>query len=73
MGFARLMASPIGRLARIVAGLALIAVGFFVQGAWGVVIGVVGAIPLLAGVFNVCLVAPLLRVPFSGARLRAQS
>ncbi len=73
MGFARLMASPIGRLARIVAGLALIAVGFFVQGAWGVVIGVVGVIPLLAGVFNVCLVAPLLRVPFSGARLRAQS
>jgi uncharacterized membrane protein len=72
MGFAKLMATPMGRLIRIVAGMALVAVGIYVGGAWGMVVGVVGAVPLLAGVFNVCLFAPLFGAPFSGARLRPQ-
>ncbi len=69
MAFAEWMASGVGRATRIVAGLVLIAVGIYVGGTWGIVLGVVGAIPLLAGVFNVCLFAPLFGAPFSGARL----
>ena len=72
MGFAKFMAAPLGRVIRIVAGLALIAVGLYVGGTWGVVVGAVGAVPLLAGVFNVCVFAPLFGAPFSGARLRPE-
>jgi hypothetical protein len=35
-------------------------------GVTGLVVMVVGLAPLLAGVFNVCLIAPVIRVPFSG-------
>jgi hypothetical protein len=31
---------------------------------------VVGAIPLLAGIFDVCLIAPLMRAPFLGRDTR---
>lgn len=73
MGFAKFMSSAYGRGIRIVAGMALIAAGFYVQGAWGLVIGVVGAVPLLAGLFDVCIFAPLFGAPFSGSKVRAQA
>lgn len=73
MGFAKWMASPIGRWLRVVAGIALIGAAIYVQGGWGVALGVVGAVPLLAGIFNVCLFAPLFGAPFNGTRLRAQA
>ena len=73
MGFAKFMASPYGRVIRIVAGVALIAAGFYVQGTWGVVLGVVGVVPLLAGIVDVCLFAPLFGAPFSGSKLRTQA
>jgi hypothetical protein len=73
MVFAKFMASPLGRAFRIVAGIALIAVGIYVGSTWGIVLAVVGAVPLLAGVFDVCLFAPLLGVPFSGSRVRTQA
>lgn len=73
MGFAKWMASPVGRWLRVVAGIALIAAGIYVQGAWGVVLGVVGAVPLVAGIFNVCLFAPLFGAPFSGTRFRTEA
>jgi hypothetical protein len=72
MGFTKLMATPLGRLVRIVAGIVLIGIGIYAGTTWGVVLGVVGAVPLLAGIFNVCLFAPLFGAPFSGARLRPQ-
>ena len=72
MGFTKLMATPLGRLVRIVAGIVLIGIGIYAGNTWGVVLGVVGAVPLLAGIFNVCLFAPLFGAPFSGARLRPQ-
>jgi hypothetical protein len=71
MGFARLMSRPYGRILRIVAGVALIGVGFYVEGIWGLILGVVGAVPLLAGVFDVCIFAPLFGAPFSGSKARA--
>ncbi len=73
MGFATFMASWTGRLIRIVAGLALIAVGLFVvAGTAGIILAVVGAVPLVAGVFNFCLLAPLFGGPFMGNQLGAQ-
>jgi hypothetical protein len=65
MGFARFMASTAGRLIRIVAGAALIVVGVFVMGnVLGFVLAVVGLVPLLAGLMNVCVFAPLFGGPF---------
>jgi len=63
------MASFWGRAARIVAGLVLIAIGLYLRNTRGVVISIVGIAPLLAGVFNFCLFAPLFGVPFSARRL----
>jgi hypothetical protein len=65
MGFARFMSSTAGRLIRIVAGLALIIVGVvFVGGTLGTILAVVGLVPLLAGIANVCVFAPLFGGPF---------
>jgi glucose dehydrogenase len=70
-GFFRFIASPIGRVVRAVAGLILIALGvWLVPGAGGWILIVVGLVPLLAGVFDRCVFAPLFRLPFVGSRLR---
>lgn len=64
------MASPAGRLARVVAGLVLIVLGLVIGGA-GLVLAVVGLVPLLAGALDVCLLAPLFGKPLRGAQMRA--
>jgi len=65
--FACFMARPAGRLLRIVAGLALIAWGWTMRGTtMGTVLMIVGVVPILAGVLNVCLLAPIIGAPFSG-------
>ena len=70
--FISFMASPIGRLVRIVAGIALIVWGLFgLAGTLGIIVAVVGAVPLLAGLFDFCLFAPLFGAPLSGAKIRA--
>lgn len=70
MAFCTFMASAAGRGLRILAGLALVLVGLAaVQGTGGTVLAVVGMVPLLAGILNVCLFAPLFRCPLSGAGL----
>lgn len=70
--FVSFMASPVGRIARIVAGIALIAIGLLsVQGTTGIILAVVGLVPLAAGVFDFCLFGPLLGCPFNGAQIRA--
>jgi len=63
------LGSQPGRIVRIVAGLALIATGVLLGGAW-VVLAVVGLLPLAAGVFDFCVLGPLFRLPFIGARFR---
>lgn len=68
MGFARWMANPAGRGLRVVAGLGLIAWGLF-GGAGGVVAGL-GLVPLLAGLLDWCVLAPLFGGPFQGAQAR---
>lgn len=70
-GFVRFMASGVGRGVRIVAGLALIGWGWSMRDqTTGLVLLLVGLVPLGAGVFNVCLIGPLLGAPFSGAKVR---
>jgi len=63
MRIVRLMNSPQGRIARGLAGVALIAAGVVTGGTGGLVLALVGLVPLAAGVFGVCLAAPLLRAP----------
>lgn len=69
MSFVGFMSSMTGRLARIIAGVVLIALGFALGGGWLWLIAV-GAVPLLAGIFDVCLFGPLFRMPFGGRAAR---
>lgn len=66
------LASPAGRIVRIVAGLALVAWGLLgLPGVTGIVVAIVGLVPLVAGLFDFCVFAPLFGNPLSGARIRA--
>ncbi|HZK77233.1 MAG TPA: DUF2892 domain-containing protein [Candidatus Kapabacteria bacterium] len=55
--FVGFMRSPAGRTLRIVLGLFLIWWGFW--GDAGVIVGMIGFVPLAAGTVNFCLFAPL--------------
>lgn len=69
MAFAKFMATWFGRGIRILAGLVLIAIGLFAVGdTAGLVLALIGILPVLAGVFNVCLIAPIIGAPFSGRK-----
>ena len=73
MSFAKFMATASGRALRIVAGLLLAFVGIYlVGGTGGLVLAAVGAVPFVAGLFNVCLFAPLFGAPFLGRKLIEQ-
>lgn len=70
--FVKFMASTAGRVVRVVAGLVLIALGLWViQGTGGIIVAIVGALPLLAGLFDFCALAPLFGNPLSGSKIRA--
>jgi hypothetical protein len=71
--FISFMASTAGRITRIVAGLVLIAIGFFVvdNTTVGVILMIVGLVPLLAGLLDYCVFAPLFGNPISGKKIRA--
>jgi len=67
----RFIAGPIGRLIRAIAGLGLILIGLLlVEGVAGWILAVIGLAPLLAGVLDFCIFAPLFGLPFVGPRLR---
>jgi len=68
--FGQFMASAAGRILRIVAGVVLIALGFRLGDIAGIVIALIGAVPLLAGIFDVCVISALVGGPLSGARIR---
>ena len=68
--FAQFMATPAGRWIRIVSGLVLVAGGLWLQGTARVVVIVIGLIPLLAGVFDFCVISALLGGPFWGKAIR---
>ena len=71
--FVSFMASKTGRLVRIVAGIALVAWGLLgLSGPTGIIVAVIGLVPLLAGIFDVCVFAPLFRNPFKGSEIREE-
>jgi hypothetical protein len=72
-GTMKFLASRNGRIVRIVVGAALVIWGFFgnFASAWvGYILIIVGLIPLLAGIFDKCVFAPLFGLPFDGKKLR---
>lgn len=71
-GFVNFMASTTGRIVRIIAGAALIAYGLLVlTGTTGIIVAVIGAVPLLAGLLDFCVFAPLFGRPLNGPKIRA--
>lgn len=71
MGFVKFMVTGMGRAVRVVAGVALVVVGLVVMGGTGgLILAVVGLVPLLAGLFDVCVFAPLFGLPFLGKQVR---
>jgi Na+/melibiose symporter-like transporter len=69
--FPKFMASPAGRIIRVVAGIVLVALGYFMHSTGGIVVAVVGLVPLVAGLFDFCVFAPLFGAPMSGPKIRA--
>ena len=70
--FISFMASTAGRITRVVAGIALVVWGWFgLGGLTGTIVAVVGLVPLLAGLFDFCVFAPLFGAPLSGPQIRA--
>ncbi len=66
------LASGTGRLVRIVAGIALVVWGWFgLGGTTGLIVAIVGLVPLVAGLFDFCVFAPLFGAPLSGPKIRA--
>lgn len=73
MALIEFLASFSGRMLRVAAGTAIVAVGLLaLDGTAGIIVTVIGMIPLLAGMFDVCLVAPLFGASFSGRQIRRQ-
>lgn len=74
MDFAKFMSSDVGRVLRIVAGLALIVIGLaLIGGVGGIILAVIGVIPLVAGLLDICIIGALfLRTPLRGADVRAR-
>ena len=70
----KFLASTAGRIVRILAGIALIVWGLAgLGGTVGIVLAVIGAVPLLAGIFDFCVFAPLFGNPLSGKKIRLGS
>jgi hypothetical protein len=70
--FVKFMASAAGRIVRILAGIALIAGGLLgIHGVGGAVLAVIGLLPLVAGLFDFCVFAPVFGAPLSGPKIRA--
>ncbi|HEY0653679.1 MAG TPA: DUF2892 domain-containing protein [Chryseosolibacter sp.] len=69
--FAQFMASPAGRITRILAGAGLMILGATQTSAkTKASLLAVGAIPLSAGAFDFCLISPLFKGPFWGSQIR---
>ena len=67
--FERFMASGYGRLARAALGLSIIAAALLLfDGTVALAVAALGLIPIAAGVFNLCPVAPLWGGHFIGAK-----
>ena len=72
MSILRFLSSPTGRWARVFAGVLLIVLGT-ISGGWALLLAAVGAVIVLVGALDVCLLAPLFGKPLSGKAFGASS
>jgi hypothetical protein len=74
--FFAFIASQTGRMIRVVVGIIAILIGLYIalenDSDAGWVIAVIGLVPLAAGLFDFCVLAPLFGRPFNGPALRRQ-
>ena len=68
MRIVKVMNGKAGRAGRVLAGLGLIIAGTAIGGTGGLVLAVIGVVPLAAGAAGACLAAPLLRAPLRARR-----
>lgn len=62
-----------GRIVRAAVGLVLMIVGLvFLKNAWGAVLALIAFVPVIAAMFDVCLIAPLFKYPIEGKKIRAK-
>ena len=66
MSFSKFMSAGLGRSIRVAAGVILTVLGLVGGGGW-IALSVVGLVPLIAGLMNVCLLAPLMGQPLRGS------
>ncbi len=71
MGFTRFMASTTGRVLRVVVGIVLIAGGIALGSVLGIVLALVGLLPLGTGAFDVCIISPAFKAPIRGSEVRS--
>lgn len=69
MAILKFIGSQPGRIVRIAAGLVFITTGILAGGRW-LALAVVGLLPLVAGVFDLCVLGPLFHLPFLGPKFR---
>ncbi len=63
---AAFLAGPIGRWGRIVLGAVLVTVGVLTGGVVGVVVALVGLVPVGLGMSNRCLISRVIGAPWKG-------
>ena len=73
MSVVSFMGSSAGRGARIVVGAAMIVAGLAIGSTGGIILAIVGLVPLGAGALNVCLLAPALGCDLRGKPRHARS
>lgn len=60
-----------GRIGRIIVGIILIVVGLIWPNSnLGLILVIIGAIPVVAGALDICLLAPLAGLPLKGKEIR---
>jgi hypothetical protein len=70
----KFLASKTGRIIRVLAGVTLVVWGLLgLSGTAGIIVAVIGLVPLLAGLFDVCVFAPLFGNPFKGPEIRGET
>jgi hypothetical protein len=74
-GIERWLATPAGRVLRVAVGLLFIAFGLSTRNSWASAIAwvVVGLVPLVAGLFDLCFLTALTGGPLRGEELREES
>ena len=68
MGFIKFMSSTAGRVLRTLVGLVVLVVGIVGNNIW---LDLLGVFFIAVGVIDICVFAPLFKLPLSGKKVRA--